>query len=71
MKIYRYTFLVAALILWNCDDKLDIKPVNTVGSSQAVSTSGDVEALMVGAFTGLFTGEIFFVMQTLLLTMVR
>ncbi len=59
MKISKYTFVVAALVLWNCDDKLDIQPLNTVGASQAVSTSGDVEALMVGAFTGLGDNDVY------------
>jgi len=59
MKISKYTFVVAALVLWNCDSQLDIKPLNSVGVSQAVSTSGDVEALMVGAFTGLGDNDVY------------
>lgn len=59
MKISKYTFVVAALVLWNCDNQLDIQPLNSVGVSQAVSTSGDVEALMVGAFTGLGDNDVY------------
>ncbi len=59
MRIVKYTFLVAAGLLSSCGDQLEIKPLNTVGSSQAVSTSGDVEALIVGAFTGMGDGDVY------------
>ncbi len=59
MKINRYTFLLGAIVLWNCADRLDIKPLNTVSSTQALSTSGDVEALLVGAFTAIGDGDVY------------
>lgn len=59
MKINKYTFLLVALVLWNCADRLDIKPLNTVSSTQALSTSGDVEALLVGAFTAIGDGDVY------------
>jgi hypothetical protein len=60
MKIIKYTFLLfAGLIFASCADKLDIKPLNTVGSSQALSSSGDVEALLVGSYTALGDGDVY------------
>jgi hypothetical protein len=40
-------------ILSACDKKLDIQPVDTVDASQALRTSTDVEALLVGAYDAL------------------
>ncbi len=59
MKINRYTFLLVALTLWSCADKLDIQPLNTVGSIQALSTSGDVEAFLVGAYTAMGDNDVY------------
>ncbi|HEV7348035.1 RagB/SusD family nutrient uptake outer membrane protein [Telluribacter sp.] len=42
--------LATALLLTACDSQLDLNPVNTIDASSAVATSGDVEALLVGAY---------------------
>jgi hypothetical protein len=44
---------VCLAILAGCDKRLDIKPVDTVDASQALRTSTDVEALLVGAYDAL------------------
>jgi hypothetical protein len=44
---------VGVAILSGCDNKLDIRPVDTVEGSQALRTSADVEALLVGAYNAL------------------
>lgn len=45
--------LSAALWLTGCNSQLDIKPVNTVATSQALTTPADLNALLVGAYDGL------------------
>lgn len=45
--------LSAGLLLTGCNNELDLKPVNTIDSGSAVATSGDVEALLVGAYDAL------------------
>ncbi len=41
--------------LWitSCNSQLDIKPVNSVATGQALSTASDLNALLVGAYDGL------------------
>lgn len=51
--------MLIALLTFQCGDKLDIQPANTVGLSQAVNTSGDVEALLVGAFAQLGNTDLY------------
>src|SRR5690349_8416187 len=46
-------------LLTSCGDMLDVKPVNTIDASTAVSTSKDVEALVVGAYTFLGDGDVY------------
>ena len=41
------------LWLTSCNSQLDIKPVNSVATSQALSTAADLNALLVGAYDGL------------------
>ena len=57
MKSYKsYTLaftLSAGLWLTACNSQLDIKPVNSVATSQALSTAADLNALLVGAYDGL------------------
>ena len=55
MKIIKYLFLLAISLLWGCGDNLNIRPLDRIGSSQALNTSGDVEALLVGAYS--FVGD--------------
>ncbi|WP_426059562.1 RagB/SusD family nutrient uptake outer membrane protein [Hymenobacter sp. B1770] len=49
--------LAAALFLagslTSCDKKLDIEPINNVDAEKALQTSNDVEAALVGAYTGM------------------
>lgn len=44
-----------AVGLWmaSCTNQLDIKPVNSVATGQALSTASDLNALLVGAYDGL------------------
>lgn len=44
---------VLGVLLTSCDSKLDLKPQNQVDASSAVATSGDVKALLVGAYNTL------------------
>ena len=57
MKTTKSILLVSALLvnLWlvSCNSQLDIKPVNTVATGQALSTAADLNALLVGAYDGL------------------
>lgn len=46
-------------LLSSCGDMLDVKPFNTIDASTAVSTSKDVEALVVGAYTFLGDGDVY------------
>ena len=41
------------LWLTSCNSQLDIKPLNSVATSQALSTAADLNALLVGAYDGL------------------
>ena len=41
------------LWLTSCNSQLDIKPANSVATSQALSTAADLNALLVGAYDGL------------------
>lgn len=51
--------LAASMLLTACDSQLDVKPVNTIDASSAVATSGDVEALLVGAYDALGGGDLY------------
>ncbi|HEX8659472.1 MAG TPA: RagB/SusD family nutrient uptake outer membrane protein [Hymenobacter sp.] len=56
MKKIRYTLAMALLLagsLTSCDKKLDIDPVNEVRDELALRTSSDVEAALVGCYTGI------------------
>lgn len=46
---------VMSVGLWmaSCNSQLDIKPVNSVATGQALSTASDLNALLVGAYDGL------------------
>ena len=53
--------LAAALFLagplTSCDKKLDIKPIDNVAADQALLTSSDVEAALIGCYTGIQNAE--------------
>lgn len=51
--------LAAGLLLAGCNSELDLKPVNTIDAGSAVATSGDVEALLVGAYDALGSGDFY------------
>ncbi|MCC3152647.1 RagB/SusD family nutrient uptake outer membrane protein [Hymenobacter sp. BT770] len=51
------TALLLAGSLTSCDKKLDITPVNNVSADDALKTSSDVEAALVGCYTGLQNDE--------------
>ncbi|OWP61431.1 RagB/SusD family nutrient uptake outer membrane protein [Hymenobacter amundsenii] len=57
MKKILYQAAVAALLstslLTACNKKLDVDPVDNIDASTALATSADVEAAMVGAYTGI------------------
>ncbi len=48
----------ATLFLSNCSDKLEIEPNDTVDADEALKTSADVEALLVGAYSALGDGDL-------------
>jgi starch-binding outer membrane protein, SusD/RagB family len=52
-------FVVSALILLlGCADKLDVAPQDRVTTEDALNTSADVEALLVGAYDALGDGDV-------------
>ncbi|WP_375417074.1 RagB/SusD family nutrient uptake outer membrane protein [uncultured Hymenobacter sp.] len=56
MKRTFWALLTALLLvgsLTSCDKKLDIEPVNDVRAERALSTSSDVEAALIGCYTGI------------------
>jgi starch-binding outer membrane protein, SusD/RagB family len=60
MKRIVYALATALLLtgtLTSCDKKLDIKPVDNVAADQALLTSSDVEAALVGSYTGMQNAE--------------
>ena len=60
MKRIFYVLTSAVLLagpLASCDSKLDIKPVDNVAADQALLTSSDVEAALVGSYTGIQNAE--------------
>jgi starch-binding outer membrane protein, SusD/RagB family len=59
MKFINRIILIGATITaLSCADKLEVDPVDQVDESQAVKTSADVEALVVGAYDGLGDGDV-------------
>jgi hypothetical protein len=56
MKNIIFGLLTAVLFtsgLLSCNSKLDVQPVSTIDTSQAFNTSDDVQAALVGCYTGL------------------
>jgi starch-binding outer membrane protein, SusD/RagB family len=47
------------VLLTACDSQLDLKPVNTIDAASAVATSGDVEALLVGAYDSMGDADLY------------
>ena len=60
MKKIVYTLATALFLagsLTSCNKKLDIDPVNSVREELALRTSSDVEAALVGCYTGIQNAE--------------
>ena len=57
-NILPYVLTAGLLLLGSCAKQLDIEPVNTIDGSNAVATSGDVEALLVGAYDALGDADV-------------
>lgn len=56
MKKFLTGFLVTGLLaggLLGCNGKLDVQPTDSIDVAQAFNTSSDVQAALVGAYTGL------------------
>ena len=58
-NILPYAFSGSLLLLSGCASQLDVKPVNTIDAGAAVATSGDVEALLVGAYDALGDEDVY------------
>lgn len=58
-NILSYAFSGSLLLLSGCAGQLDVKPVNTIDAGAAVATSGDVEALLVGAYDALGDADVY------------
>ena len=58
MKKKIFILMSAIAVLSSCADQLDVKPFNTIDSGTATSTSKDIEALIVGAYTFLGDGDV-------------
>ncbi|QKZ11351.1 RagB/SusD family nutrient uptake outer membrane protein [Spirosoma sp. KUDC1026] len=50
-----------SLSLWltSCDNKLNIEPVTSIGTSQALSTAADLQALLAGAYDGISSAYLY------------
>jgi len=44
---------LAALIMGSCTEKLDVQPTQTISSDQALTTEGDINATLIGAYDGI------------------
>jgi starch-binding outer membrane protein, SusD/RagB family len=62
-KTIIYKLLIASIsalsLLGGCADKLDVQPVNNVDANEAVKTSSDVEALLVGAYDAMGDADVY------------
>ncbi|WP_460914968.1 RagB/SusD family nutrient uptake outer membrane protein [Spirosoma areae] len=51
--------MTVSLWLTSCDSKLNVNPVNTVATGQALSTPDDLNALLIGAYNSLGDGDLY------------
>ena len=59
-KITILSLLFIASLLWiSCGDQLDVAPNNSIDDANALKTSADVEALMVGAYDALSDVDVY------------
>ncbi len=52
-------FLILLFTFFSCNKQLDIKPTQSVENSQALLTSGDVEAALVGTYSDLIDWDMY------------
>lgn len=50
--------LVGGLVMFGCDNKLDITPAQSISSDVALSTSENVEATLIGAYNAMSDGSV-------------
>jgi starch-binding outer membrane protein, SusD/RagB family len=56
--INKLLFLSLCLVIASCADNLEVAPVDTVNEKDALKTSADVEALVVGAYDAIGDGDL-------------
>jgi len=59
MKTNKYILLLTIGLFFSCADQLDIEPQDNVDATLALTTSADVEALMVGGYDALGDGDVY------------
>lgn len=52
------TMLTIMVFVVSCADKLNVEPLNQVGGDNAIRTSADVQALLVGAYDAMGDGDV-------------
>lgn len=58
-KLFNSIFVLSlGFFLSTCGDKLDVEPNDTVNANNALKTSADVEALLVGAYNAIGDGDV-------------
>src|SRR5687767_559362 len=58
-NILRLSAVVLALFFSGCADNLEVEPQNSIDAANALKTSSDVEALLVGAYDALGNGDLY------------
>lgn len=62
MQFIKLSYLVTGLtvgLLTGCSSRLDIQPITDVSNTSALTTSTDVETLLIGAYDGLSSGDLY------------
>ncbi len=59
MKTTNYILVLMVALFASCNDQLEIEPQDNVADYQALTTSADVEALLVGAYDALGDGDVY------------
>lgn len=59
MKTTNYILVLTVALFASCNDQLEIEPQDNVADRQALTTSADVEALLVGAYDALGDGDVY------------
>lgn len=61
-KIAKFTLaacLLASASLVSCNKKLDIEPADQISAANALNTSGDIEAALIGAYTAMGSSSLY------------